>query len=45
MAELVGLRAKDNHDEGKKRKTHKKVCHRKKTYIWRLSKLFRSNTT
>ena len=37
MEEFVGLRAKtysylkDNNDEDKKRKRHKKVCHKKKT--------------
>ena len=37
MKEFVGLRAKtysylkDNNDEDKKRKRHKKVCHKKKT--------------
>ena len=51
MKELVGLRVKtysylkDNIDEDKKKKRHKKVRHKNKNYILRLKKLFRSSST
>ena len=51
MTKFVGLIAKtysyltDGGSEDKISKRHKKVCHKKKTYISKLQKLFRGNST
>ena len=51
MLEFAALRPKtrsyliDDGDENKKSKRYKEVCHKAKTYISRLSKLFKRNLT